>query len=447
MNKLSQFILWLALAAFAGPADAQILLSAYSPDPTGVTSSSSAFAAAIAAAQALGCPDIIIGNGIFKLTSTITLGNGSSAAVSTLCAPRLLGAGIPSEPNLGSGYPNTPPTRLIWGGTGGGSMIQIAGPLDGWGLRNLYLDCNSSAGRAIQVESGRFGDSGDLAISNCTVAGIDSETVANSVSGVWNVDSLHNAWKNIVVQMLAGSNTIGVNLSGNNATSNTDYNTFDNITIAMGGNGASTGIYLGATDSDIFHGVHFFNGGSQTVCFTFDYSVNAYWPTGVIIDGADTIGCATPFKNIGLPATEPNIVTNLQQGNGATWPTAIGNLYYTLPVGTGAAHLTSQNTSLPGTTITALNPVSIGGLYRLSFYEYIQVASGAATITPGVFWSDDVNIKSFYGSPLSCASLGYVSGTALAYIKPGGGATYNTTIAGAIGNCTYAIYVSSEKVQ
>lgn len=433
--------------SFAGFANAQILLANYSPDPTGATSSSTAFANAIAAAQALGCPDIIVGNGKFQITSTITLGNGSSTAVSTTCAPRLIGAGVPTEPNFGSGYSNTPPTWIIWGGAANGTMIQVAGPLDGWGLRDLYLDCASSAGRAVQIESGRFGDSADLAIANCTVADIDSETVASSITGVWNVDSLHNYWRNVSIQMLAGTNTKGIKLSGQSASSNTDYNNFENVTIAMGGNGASTGIYLGATDSDIFHGVHFFNGGTSTVCFSFDYSINANWPTAVIIDAADTIGCATPFQNTGSSSTQPNIITNLQQGNGAVWPLATGNLYYGLPVSTGGTLRTNQNASIGGTSITALNPVSVGGLYRLSYYVYIQTSNGTATVQPGIFWSDAGNVKSLTGTAVSCSSLGYTSGTTLAYIKSGGGATFNTTVAGTIGSCTYAIYTTSEKVQ
>jgi len=279
--------------------------------------------------------DLVFPAGIYVVTSEIVIGNGTSSAASTRYGVRLSGVGVPSFSfGMFTGYPNKPAVVIASAGTAG-NVIKIAGPLQGWGIENIAIDCGAQANNGLLVVSGQFGDSRNVPITNCRNAGIYSDTVASSVPGVSNVDSLHNSFYNtaIFVPSIAGAK--GIALTGK-AASNTDYNVFTNTAIYNGGNGvAGFGIYLQACDSNQFFNIHFFNGGPNFAAVTLDYTVNNSWPASNMLYGIDVgpPGINTTFQNSGTPGSSArkNIIYGLIETNGGVWPVGIPNLVSDIP--------------------------------------------------------------------------------------------------------------------
>src|SRR5712664_2152740 len=219
----------------------------YNADPTGSADSTTAIQNAINALPVTG-GDINGPCGTYKISSTVTIGNGTTVAASTRYGVRLIGiggAGLPVA-QMFTGFPTTPCVVFKWAG-GASPMLQINGPLQGFGIQNIAFDGNSASNRAIQVVSAQFGDSANLNFSNFTDTGLYLTTLASFSTG--NADTLHNSWRNITVMVPAASGAKGIVLTGGNTgQSNTDYNTFINTTIVQG-NAANFGIYHQLADS------------------------------------------------------------------------------------------------------------------------------------------------------------------------------------------------------
>lgn len=309
-----------------------VLDAPYNADPTGAADSAAAINSAIAALPVSG-GDIVIGAcGTYKLNSTVVIGNGTTSAVSTRYGVRIRGTGVPtissSTPTF-NGYSSTPCVKFTWGGAGGGTMFQVAGPLRGWGLENVFFDCGSSALNGVQVISAGFGDIRNLAVENCTGNAIAS--TSNPLGGytaVGNVDSLRNNWTNISILVPNIASAKGVTLTGaSDHTSDTDYNIWTNLLIRSTGAGTTNfGIYLQVADANFFYGVSTGTGfGTGSVGLTLDYSVNNNFPNNNTFYNFE-IGAATNYANVGSPnaALFPNRFFGAVTDNGTNWPTLAG---------------------------------------------------------------------------------------------------------------------------
>lgn len=263
-----------------------------------------------------------------KITSTITIGNGTASAVSTKKGVVLKGLaqpGVTGSPFF-NGYAAITGPKLTWAGGTGSSMISISGPLKGWGIQNLFLDCASVASMTgLNVSSAGYGDSSNLSIANCPGAGISSN--ANPLGGysgaITNADSIRNNWTTIDVDVPAVVGAKGILLNGDpGGTSNTDYNTFTNVFIRLNGNAnPNYGLYLGVSDSNVFNSLNISGGGANSVNIALDYSINSQFPNGNIIVGVDSNGTGTQWQNIGSPANQiNNYALGISQANGGTFP-------------------------------------------------------------------------------------------------------------------------------
>lgn len=261
-----------------------------------------------------------------KISTTLTIGNGTTSAVSTKRGVVLRGAGVPNTPTgLPSlnGYTTSTGPKLTWAG-GATPMIQIAGPLQGWGIQNLVLDCASVTGSTgIGVVSASFGDNSNLTVLNCGSVGISSlSNPLGGYTGVGNVDALRNNWTNIFVLVPNVAAAKGILLNGDSGgTSDTDYNVFTNVFIRGAGTAATFGLYLGVNDANLFQDISVSGFATAGIGVTFDYSINSNFP------GSDTfiqyeIGGSTPFSIIGSPGAlaTPSKFYGLIQANGAPAP-------------------------------------------------------------------------------------------------------------------------------
>jgi len=114
---------------------------AYGADPTGSADSASAIQSAINAAGAAGGGIVYFPSGVYKVNSTILVGDGTSLLVSTYDGVRLVGEN--GHHSFISGH--KPAVRMIWGGGATGPIVKLNGPITGAGIEDIMLDGNATA--------------------------------------------------------------------------------------------------------------------------------------------------------------------------------------------------------------------------------------------------------------------------------------------------------------
>lgn len=262
-----------------------------------------------------------------RVSSTLTIGNGTTSAPSSRAGVLLVGRGNPNGPNNlffgGSAWPVTNGPKLQWLGGNTQPMITISGPLQGWGVKNLFLDCNSTATMGLNPVSAMYGSSENITAINCTNAGIFS--TSNPLGGYTNLnkaDSLRNTYTNIYVMVPAVTNAKGVVMQGvADGTSNTDYNTFTNTIIGFASNSGQSGIYLGVADSNVFINTSIAGMQSSHSGILLDYSINNVFPLSNNFYSLEVQG-GTPYNVNGSPGagSKNNYVFGAVEANGGTFP-------------------------------------------------------------------------------------------------------------------------------
>lgn len=116
----------------------------FGADPTGTNDSLSAFNAARDAAKNSRGGIIFIPPGVYKLSNTFQIGDGTSTSISTYHGLRIVGSG--STRLTSTSFSDS--TRLVWGGSAGGTVIKIAGPIGGCGIEDLLISCDNGANDA-----------------------------------------------------------------------------------------------------------------------------------------------------------------------------------------------------------------------------------------------------------------------------------------------------------
>lgn len=263
--------------------------------------------------------------GNYRITSTLTVGNGTASVVSTKRGVILRGMGVPNTPTgvpSLNGYTDTTGPKITWAGAASTSMVVFQGPLQGWGVQNLFLDGASITGvTGLGVSSAQFGDSSNLTIQNCFTGIFSTTNPLGGYTGVGNVDCLRNNWTNISVLVPALTGAKGILLTGDaGGTSNTDYNTFTNTFIRSPAAATNFGLYLGVCDSNSFHNIAISMAGGTAI--EFDYSISSNFPLSNNFYSYEC-GAATPYAVLGSPggAATPNRFYGWIQANSATAPT------------------------------------------------------------------------------------------------------------------------------
>jgi hypothetical protein len=86
--------------------------------------------------------------GIYKISSTLTVGDGSASAASTVNYISLVGegAGTASSEAAPGGA-----TQILWAGSASGTMIQVKGPISSVRIEGMILNCNSLANTGLDL--------------------------------------------------------------------------------------------------------------------------------------------------------------------------------------------------------------------------------------------------------------------------------------------------------
>lgn len=290
----------------------------------GVTDDTKAIQAAINAVAAFGGGTVLFPPGIYLITSTLVIGNGSSAAWSTVHGVILQGASPPPGAfTLAGGAAST---ILLWGGAASGNpaMVKYQGPLAGWGISNLELNANNVATVwGLQLISASYGYCQDMLITGVQT-GIHTSTVPQGALG-GNPNTMHNRYTDVSITLhdqTGGSTAVFLtNDSNSTVTTNTCYELFYNITIGADGHAnALIGVDQQVCDSCIFIDLHVAFGptvAGGTAALFFDYSVNANFPSSNKFFGVDPNGATASFGTTGTATVGDNVIEGLIRTNGA----------------------------------------------------------------------------------------------------------------------------------
>jgi Pectate lyase superfamily protein len=319
-----------ASTAFVQSAAVTVNAQVFGAVGDGVNDDAPAINQAISSCPAAGPCVVLVPGPNSKLGSTISIGDGTTSSGSTRTGVILRGVGIPSTTTAFGPYTQSTGPLLTWAGGTNTNVINVAGPLQGWGIENLKINCGSTVGlNGIRVQSAQYGDSKNLTFINCfqsiasqTVALFDSFTIT---------DSFHNYYRNIHIIMptISGSKGILITGDGVSTNANTDFNTFENLDVQIPITGGTTayGIYLQEADGNQFQNVHLFGGNTGSAGVALDYNVNPGWPASNFFHSIDisTSNGLGSFVNIGTPSAgaTPNYVFGLSETNGGVCPNVI----------------------------------------------------------------------------------------------------------------------------
>lgn len=299
----------------------------------GVHDDASNINAAIAALPATG-GIIYFPAGDYAVGSSIMIGDGSAAGISTRQGVYLVGPAAPT--GFASGFTAYGAARLKWiGGSSTNGIVQINGPLFGWGLKNLILDGNGVSVRGLNVISAMFGNVENLSVTGClNQNSIRTNTLsASGALAAYNTNCMHNYWRNIFIKVpnvTSGAINV-ISISGVDITSNTCFDVWDNVFIIIGQTAAATevaGIRFGASDNVHFNNVHFYFNPTQSGIaepVLFDYSTVDNWPADdsvMWVDFGAQPGYTRVAANNGAPgsAATPNRILGISATNSGGYP-------------------------------------------------------------------------------------------------------------------------------
>ena len=425
----------------------------YGATGNGSTDDTTAIQNAINALPASG-GTVLFPVGNYKVSSTLNVGNGTSSVASSKLGVFLVGVGNPHSQPIFGGFTATAGPKITWAGSGSNPIISVNGPLQGWGIQNLYLDCASIASSVgLSLTSSQYGDNSNLTINNC-FRGIVSQTVP-TFGSFSNTDSIHNSWRNLTVNVPATAGSLGIFLTGNgtNNTSNTDYCDFYNTDIDLPTSVvAVTGIAIQDTDSCVFKNTHIYGGNASSTAVSFDYTAtgtSGTFPASNMFYGIDVGSLnGTAFGVTGTPGSnaKPNYLYGLVETNGAVNP-KVSNLNPALPVVVSPGiSLTGQTATIGGQGVTQPPNVYLTGMYRLNYYLEITTTGNAVNVSTTLGWTDDAQAQTLTSALIAANAKNFTQGSVIIRATAATNITYATTVSGAIGTGLYSLYIRLEKL-
>jgi hypothetical protein len=321
------------------------------------------------------------GNKTYCINSSLNIGDsGVSTAQSTRKGVVLIGEGNPTSSTFYGGYSdNAAPKIKYCGSSSGAAMLNILGPLQGWGIQNLYFECNSLIDIGLKVLSAMHGDVRNVSLANCRSNGLLSDAVANNVIGDTNSES--NNYYNLKIFVPDITNANGMTIDGGTVAfpTDTDFNLFSDLNILLPLTATTTtGMRLKNADSNTFVNTIIFGGGAGATSLRLDYTgVTADHPNANVFlnfdpgtlaavkvanDGTPGAGAASNTiygyntTNTGTIPNLPNL--SIYHGNQITFSPG-GNTFNTTIIPT-LATVSNKTFNLPNASGTGV--VSAAGL-------------------------------------------------------------------------------------
>jgi hypothetical protein len=269
------------------------VVTQYGADPTGVAAADTAINNAINSLASTGGV-VYFPPGTYLVNTGIVMGNGTGptpGVPSTKAGVHLAALDVPGAISYGAG--NSPPAQIagamvtLKAGAAISNLVKVAGPLQGWGLSNIYLHGNSLANVCLQVVAGQLGEVKNLTVGNFLTKGIEELPVDLMSSGTILGNSMRNRWVNTTVDLPDVNGVVGLHLhTQGSVNQNTCFEHFEDTWIgamAASTGHTLTGIRLGGSDSCWFENTSFnWAGGLAGTCIpvNLDNTENASWPQG-----------------------------------------------------------------------------------------------------------------------------------------------------------------------
>jgi len=305
----------------------------------GATSDSAKIQDAVDICALIGVKRLRFRDAEYALTSTVTVGDGTSTSYSTINGVELVGVGAPFLRLTNTGGPQEDKgTRFKWTGASGGTMVKIAGPSQGNGISNIALNCNSLAAKGLEILSGNRGKFLNLTVASpedngvaIDIGCVAAESISSGGTQTEAISAEGNRFENTRIN-LTNTDTTGIRLDGYTGSASNGKDPlrsqfFDTYILAT--LDGSVGIEFGFTDQNNFHGTYMStfgvsNGNEASVKFTLSETVPGGYdfPQTINFTGHTDLGQNFPVvcdDGIG-PGVSIDNRTFLDQQKYLTWP-------------------------------------------------------------------------------------------------------------------------------
>ena len=337
-------------------------------------------------------------------------------------------------------------------------MLEVDGPLSGWGFEDINIYCASSANVGLAVWNATGGWSRDIVVSGCLVS--DMMLTTHSSSGYSGVvfNTAQNVFENVLLSPVDANLSTALFLDGSSdLTTDSSFNYFFGLNIFINpqsGSHSVYGIHNRVADSNFFVASHIYgtlNNSSHGVYD--DYSVNSGWPASNVYIGLDCgSGGSSQFWGInGTQGRNIHFLSNLQSANGCVYPTNLG-LNYNLDLPKKFSTDVNQlaiTAAISSTYLYNPYPHSIG--VRVCWYANINaVGTGSGSLNVGLTWDDgNGSLLRTVGSIPVVTTYGYSSGCLPIWANQptGGGIYYQTSYSGTVSsNPNYNLRIWLERL-
>jgi hypothetical protein len=379
------------------------------------------------------------------------LGNGTLSTASTTQGVYLRGQNNAGT-NTGIGAAS-PVTIVYGGGASGGTLIQVAGSIGGWGLENLTFDGGSLMTDGVRIVAAVNGN-----MKNCTFNNFKGKNIylyAYPPGGTGARGNQFNTFNNITVNIANFANATGLYIDGDNTglASNSSFNTFSNVLVKFPLVATSMfGFFMRGADTNTFNCTSCYGGGAGTIGIVFDYTstgASGALPSNNVFLGFDSspqnFG-GLSYANSGSVGNgaRPNRFYGVSDINGEVYP-KLSNAAYNAEFVTPGVSLTGQTA---GIGVTNVNPIPLyaTGMYRINWYlETTTVGSGGSTSIQ-FFWTDDAQAQASgaLGNILATSKT-FANGAIVVRAQAGTNITFGTGFTGT-GGAQYAFFVRLEKL-
>lgn len=291
--------------------------------------------------------------GYYTCASTIHIGNGNVSSISSQngiyleAVPTTL-SGIAGESDVASAA--VVELRTAAGFNGAEALVQVNGPIFGWGLSGIRLR-NAPAATVsfgLKLVAARGGRVDDVEIMDFSVAGLDTASLQDLTLPVA-CNTMKNRYRNLYVRIPLNAFAHGLFFNGNGIDPNTNTwgELFDHLLVEFPQNNTTVtayGIYFSDCDSLLFRHTRFQfagnsrngssgNGANVPIVFDFTGTGAGARPTDVVFDTVDfgNTECAVIYSGSPAAAAQ-NTIANVNLGNQQPANPALPRLLWQAPL-------------------------------------------------------------------------------------------------------------------